>query len=71
MRELLASDSTDMLVAALEKELIKDKRVKVAGVDIDGILRGKVMSKEKFMSCIKAEGFGNYRCHLCYSLLIY
>lgn len=39
-------------------ELLKsDSKVKVAGVDFDGILRGKIMSKDKFLSSIK-NGFG-------------
>lgn len=41
------------------KTLLKDDRkVKVAGVDVDGVLRGKIMSKDKFLSACKAEGFG-------------
>lgn len=39
-------------------ELLKDdKAVKVAGIDVDGILRGKLMSKNKFLS-IASSGFG-------------
>lgn len=39
-------------------ELLKDDiGVKVAGVDIDGVLRGKIMAKTKFLSIVK-EGFG-------------
>ncbi|KAL9599615.1 MAG: hypothetical protein Q9219_003698 [cf. Caloplaca sp. 3 TL-2023] len=34
-----------------------DTKVKVAGIDIDGILRGKLMSKKKFLSVAK-DGFG-------------
>ncbi|KAL9581194.1 MAG: hypothetical protein Q9212_004040 [Teloschistes hypoglaucus] len=34
-----------------------DTKVKVAGVDIDGMLRGKLMSKKKFLSVAK-DGFG-------------
>ncbi|KAF9109279.1 hypothetical protein BGX27_007782 [Mortierella sp. AM989] len=37
--------------------LMDDVRVKVAGVDLDGILRGKVMAKSKFLSVLKS-GFG-------------
>lgn len=37
--------------------LAEDKFVKVAGIDVDGILRGKLMDKEKFLSIAK-EGFG-------------
>lgn len=39
-------------------ELLKsDISVKVAGADIDGVLRGKLMSKKKFLSIAKS-GFG-------------
>lgn len=43
---------------ALEEKLSGDTRVKVAGVDVDGILRGKIMSRTKFMSAVKHGGFG-------------
>ncbi|GAA6059842.1 hypothetical protein JCM10212_003754 [Sporobolomyces blumeae] len=40
------------------KEFLKDDdRVQLAGVDVDGILRGKFMQKEKFLSSLK-DGFG-------------
>ena len=42
---------------SLEKLLEHDTKVKVAGIDIDGILRGKLMSKKKFLS-IAESGFG-------------
>lgn len=41
----------------LEKELESDTKVKVAGIDVDGQLRGKLMSKKKFLGIAK-EGFG-------------
>lgn len=41
----------------LDKILENDKAVKVAGVDIDGTLRGKLMAKDKFLSVAK-DGFG-------------
>ncbi|KAG0074578.1 hypothetical protein BGZ92_003315, partial [Podila epicladia] len=44
-------------VQKIKKELEKDERVKVAGVDLDGILRGKVMAKSKFLSILES-GFG-------------
>lgn len=28
------------------------------GIDEDGVLRGKIMSKSKFLSAVKTEGFG-------------
>ena len=37
--------------------LSDDSKVRVAGVDADGILRGKIMDKDKFLSSI-AGGFG-------------
>lgn len=37
--------------------LQNDTRVKLAGVDADGMLRGKLVSKKKFLSVID-EGFG-------------
>jgi len=37
--------------------LAHDISVKVAGVDIDGVLRGKLMAKKKFLS-IAEDGFG-------------
>jgi glutamine synthetase len=33
------------------------ERVQVAGVDLDGVLRGKIISREKFLSAL-SEGFG-------------
>ncbi|KAF9532224.1 hypothetical protein CPB83DRAFT_847455 [Crepidotus variabilis] len=45
-------------VADIEKALSEDNKVKVAGVDVDGVLRGKFMSKEKFLSAVKTDGFG-------------
>ncbi|KAF3069089.1 Type-1 glutamine synthetase 2 [Daldinia childiae] len=39
-------------------DLLKDDtKVKLAGVDVDGMLRGKIVSKKKFLSIAK-EGFG-------------
>ena len=37
--------------------LQNDSKVKVAGIDVDGILRGKLMTKKKFLS-IAEQGFG-------------
>ncbi|KAJ7174009.1 hypothetical protein C8R43DRAFT_1057990 [Mycena crocata] len=42
----------------LKNLLAKDIKVKVAGVDVDGVLRGKFMSKEKFLSAASSDGFG-------------
>lgn len=41
----------------LPKLLEHDTKVKLAGVDVDGILRGKLISKKKFLS-VATEGFG-------------
>lgn len=41
----------------LEKELENDDSIKIAGIDIDGTLRGKLMSKRKFLGVAKV-GFG-------------
>lgn len=37
--------------------LQNDSMVKVAGVDVDGQLRGKLMAKKKFLSVV-SDGFG-------------
>ena len=37
--------------------LSTDTKVKIAGSDIDGIARGKVISKDKFLKIIK-DGMG-------------
>lgn len=41
----------------IHQELESDIKVKVAAVDIDGVLRGKVMHKDKFLNIVK-DGFG-------------
>ncbi|KAF1966250.1 glutamine synthetase/guanido kinase [Bimuria novae-zelandiae CBS 107.79] len=51
------SDSEEVTVERLPELLKNDQAVKVAGVDVDGILRGKLMAKKKFLSIAK-EGFG-------------
>jgi glutamine synthetase len=45
----------------VEAELQNDIKVKVAGVDADGVMRGKVMAKDKFLSAAES-GFGFCRC---------
>lgn len=42
----------------LKQLLRKDVKVKVAGIDVDGVLRGKFMSKDKFLGAAASEGFG-------------
>ncbi|KAL9018840.1 MAG: hypothetical protein Q9185_003858 [Variospora sp. 1 TL-2023] len=49
--------ATKVTLQTLPGVLVDDTKVKVAGVDIDGILRGKLMSKKKFLSIAK-DGFG-------------
>lgn len=44
-------------VESLASLLAEDTKVKLGGVDVDGILRGKLVSKKKFMS-VAADGFG-------------
>jgi glutamine synthetase len=42
-------------------ELLKtDEKIKVAGVDIDGIVRGKFLIKDKFIKSLD-NGFGKDR----------
>ncbi|KAI1018678.1 hypothetical protein LB503_005514 [Fusarium chuoi] len=41
----------------IKKLLARDKKVKVAGIDCDGILRGKIIHKSKFLSSLES-GFG-------------
>jgi len=48
-------------VEELEAELRDDLKVKVAGIDVDGIMRGKVLAKDKFMSAARV-GLGFCRC---------
>lgn len=48
---------TMITVESLPQLLADDIMVKVAGIDSDGVLRGKVMAKEKFLG-IAEKGFG-------------
>ncbi|KAG0273909.1 hypothetical protein BGZ95_010281 [Linnemannia exigua] len=50
---VVSQAATEELKTLLEN----DVRVKVAGIDLDGILRGKVMAKTKFLSVLES-GFG-------------
>ena len=49
--------SKEITVESLPQLLENDSKVKIAGVDIDGVLRGKLMSKKKFLS-VAEDGFG-------------
>lgn len=53
----ITDDPSQLTHEDLPELLKNDTGVKVAGVDIDGQLRGKLMSKKKFLSIAK-EGFG-------------
>ncbi|KAI9675292.1 MAG: hypothetical protein M1817_001195 [Caeruleum heppii] len=54
----MSADEAKTITAASLPELLQhDSKVKVAGVDVDGMLRGKLMSKKKFLSVAK-DGFG-------------
>jgi glutamine synthetase len=50
-------DPSAITVESLPELLKNDQAVKVAGIDVDGMLRGKLMAKKKFLS-IATEGFG-------------
>jgi glutamine synthetase len=50
-------DPSDITVQILPTLLKDDIAVKVAGIDVDGMLRGKLMAKKKFLS-IAQDGFG-------------
>jgi glutamine synthetase len=47
----------DFTLETLPELLKDDNKVKLAGVDVDGQLRGKLISKKKFLSVAK-DGFG-------------
>jgi len=51
------SFSDTITLESLPQLLKDDTNVKLAGIDVDGLLRGKVVSKTKFMSSAK-DGFG-------------
>jgi len=58
MPSLIATEGAPKTVEELATLLKDDIKVKVAGIDVDGILRGKYMSKTKFMSVVQGDGFG-------------
>lgn len=51
------SSASEITIDSLPTLLEHDTKVKVAGIDVDGILRGKLMAKKKFLSIAK-DGFG-------------
>ncbi|KAI0819537.1 glutamine synthetase/guanido kinase [Trametes gibbosa] len=54
---ITATQNAPRSASELEELLKYDVKVKVAGIDVDGVLRGKYMSKEKFLSAASSEGF--------------
>lgn len=50
-------EDEDATISQFKRLLSNDTKVKVAGIDCDGILRGKIMNKGKFLSSLKG-GFG-------------
>jgi len=55
---MAATSNAPRSLAELQNLLINDTKVKVAGIDVDGVLRGKFMSKDKFLSAAATDGFG-------------
>jgi glutamine synthetase len=53
----MPSDQQEVTASNLADILKDDLSVKVAGLDVDGVLRGKLMAKKKFLSIAK-DGFG-------------
>ena len=53
------SSSKTLTLVEITKLLENHERVKVGGTDVDGVLRGKVLSKEKFLETLQ-EGFGTF-----------
>ncbi|KAI7545346.1 hypothetical protein KC331_g6265, partial [Hortaea werneckii] len=53
----ITEDPTQLTHADLPELLKNDISVKVGGTDIDGQVRGKLMSKKKFLS-VAQSGFG-------------
>ncbi|KAJ7063496.1 hypothetical protein C8F01DRAFT_1055846 [Mycena amicta] len=54
----MATRNAPKSLAELNECLRDDIKVKVAGIDVDGVLRGKFMSKDKFLSAASSDGFG-------------
>jgi len=52
-----ASNDVEVTIDNISNVLAEDISVKVAGVDVDGMLRGKIVAKSKFLSIAK-DGFG-------------
>lgn len=54
---MLPCTNPNATVGNIEELLRNDTKIKVAGIDVDGQLRGKLISKKKFLSAVKT-GFG-------------
>ena len=54
---MAGSKRASIPLETVQARLLADTKVKLAGVDVDGILRGKLVSKDKFLSIAK-NGFG-------------
>lgn len=57
--EYTMTQNIELTFENLQDALANDTRIKVAAVDIDGLLRGKIIHKEKFLQVVKS-GFGKY-----------
>ncbi|KAF8609858.1 glutamine synthetase/guanido kinase [Ceratobasidium sp. AG-I] len=55
---MIPTEGAPKSVEDLHQLLKDDTKVKVAGIDVDGVLRGKFMSKDKFLSAVKGDSFG-------------
>ncbi|KAG8927887.1 hypothetical protein FRC01_006760 [Tulasnella sp. 417] len=53
----MATQDAPTNLAELTALLDDATKVKVAGLDVDGVFRGKYMSKDKFLSAVKGGGF--------------
>lgn len=62
-----AQESSEATLDTLSEVLKDDVCVKVGGVDIDGIIRGKLMAKKKFLSIAK-DGMPLHPCPLSNSV---
>ncbi|KAK9898697.1 glutamine synthetase/guanido kinase [Cystobasidium minutum MCA 4210] len=51
----MATENAPTTIEELEAALKDDYKVKLAGIDVDNVLRGKIMQKEKFLSCVKSS----------------
>lgn len=50
-------ESQSITVDHLPELLQNDTKVKVGGIDVDGVIRGKLLSKKKFLA-VAQDGFG-------------